>query len=169
MVPDIEVLVSAVNASVVTGCGAAVIVTVIVYGVPGHELVVEVGVTIYWTVPFELFGLVSTWPLIVLPEPAEAPVMLPVIVPMVHVKVLGVFAVSEILGLVPLHMVAVLAVVTVGVGMTVATKLKGTPLQPAAWGVIEYVAVADGVVVLLSVWIIEVAADPDVPFETPLW
>jgi hypothetical protein len=80
---------------------------------------VEVGVTIYSTVPAVLLlGLLSVW-LIVLPEPALAPVILPVIVPTVQVKVLGALAVSKMFGPVPLHVAAVDAFVTTGVGFTV--------------------------------------------------
>ena len=44
---------------VTTGLGFTV--TVIVYGVPAHEPVVDVGVIMYWTVPaVALLGLVST-------------------------------------------------------------------------------------------------------------
>jgi hypothetical protein len=57
--------------------------------------------------------------LIVLPDPAAAPVMLPVIVPIVHAKLLGALAVNAMFGLVPLQVLAVLAVVTAGVGLTV--------------------------------------------------
>lgn len=90
-----------------------------VNGVPGQAPVPEVGVTIYCTVPAVLLpGLVSTW-LIVLPEPAEAPVMPPVITPTVHVNVLGAVAVSATLGEVPLQVEAVLEVDTAGVGFTV--------------------------------------------------
>ena len=65
--------------------GDGLTVTVIVAEVPTHEPVVEVGVTIYCTVPAALLlGLVRTW-LIVDPEPALVPVMPPVIVPMVQV------------------------------------------------------------------------------------
>lgn len=60
-------------------------------------------------------GLVNTW-LMVLPEPALAPEMLPVMVPTVHVKVLGALAVSAIFGLVPLQIDDVFAVVTTGLG-----------------------------------------------------
>jgi uncharacterized protein Usg len=99
--------------------GFGLTVTVIVYGSPGHAFVVEVGTTRYSTVPeAALPGFVSTW-LIVLPDPAIAPVILPVIVPTVHVKLLGALAVNAMLGLVPLHVTAVLAVVTTGVGVTV--------------------------------------------------
>ena len=41
--------------------GLGLTVTVIVYGVPAHEPVVDVGVIMYWTVPaVALLGLVST-------------------------------------------------------------------------------------------------------------
>ena len=69
-----------------------------------------------------MLGLVSTW-LMVLPDPALAPVMPPVIVPMVQVNVLGTVAVRLIFGPVPLHVAAVLAVVTTGVGCTVTIML----------------------------------------------
>lgn len=60
-------------------------------------------------------GLVNTW-LMVLPEPAVAPEMLPAMVPTVHVKVLGALAVSAIFGLVSLQIDDVFAVVTTGLG-----------------------------------------------------
>ena len=53
------------------------------------------------------------------PEPALAPVMPPVIVPSIQVKVLVAEAVKLIFGPVPLQMVAVLTVVTTVVGLTV--------------------------------------------------
>jgi hypothetical protein len=86
-----------------------------------------------------LLGFVKTW-FIVAPEPALAPVMPPVIVPMVHVNVLGTVAVKLMLGPVPLHIVAVLAVVTTGAGFTVTVIVKGTPgHEPVvAVGVIIY-------------------------------
>lgn len=52
----------------------------------------------------------------VFPEPAEAPVTPPVMVPMVHVKLLAAVAVSEIFEDVPLHIEAVGGVVTTGRG-----------------------------------------------------
>jgi len=55
----------------------------------------------------------------VAPLPALAPVIPPVIVPMVHANVLGTLAVKAILGPVPLQVIAVLAVVTTGLGFTV--------------------------------------------------
>jgi hypothetical protein len=57
--------------------------------------------------------------LIVPPDPADAPVIPPLIVPIVHVNVAGALDASVILGLVPLQMVAVAGFVTAGVGLTV--------------------------------------------------
>jgi hypothetical protein len=82
-------------------------------------LAVDVGVTIYCTVPeVALLGLVSACAM-VLPDPAVAPAILPVIVPTVQVNVLDADDVSAIAVDVPLQMAAVLAVVTAGVGFTV--------------------------------------------------
>lgn len=53
------------------------------------------------------------------PEPLLAPVIPPVMVPTVHVKLLGALDVSAMFGPVPLQVAAVLAVVTAGVGFTV--------------------------------------------------
>jgi hypothetical protein len=53
------------------------------------------------------------------PDPLLAPVIPPVITPIVHANVLGTLEVNAILGLVPLQVVAVAALVTVGVGFTV--------------------------------------------------
>jgi hypothetical protein len=55
--------------------------------------------------------------------------MPPVIVPIVHVNVLGALAVKLILGPVPLQVVAVLGVVTTGFGFTVTVMVKGVPAQ----------------------------------------
>ena len=55
----------------------------------------------------------------VAPELLLAPVILPVIVPIVQAKELGALAVKLILGPVPLQVDAVEAVVTTGVGLTV--------------------------------------------------
>jgi hypothetical protein len=57
--------------------------------------------------------------LIVLPLPAVAPVMPPLMVPIVHANVLGALAVREIFGPVPLQIETVAALVTAGVGLTV--------------------------------------------------
>ena len=57
--------------------------------------------------------------MIVAAEPALAPVIPPVTVPIVKVNVLGTLAVKLIFVLSPVHTAAVFAVVTVGVGLTV--------------------------------------------------
>jgi hypothetical protein len=103
---------------VIAGVGFTVIV--ITYAVlPGQVPPVDVGVTRYSTVPaVALLGLVNVW-LMVGPDPALAPVIPPVIVPMVQAKVLGALAVKAMFGLVPLQIDAVAEFVTVGVGFTV--------------------------------------------------
>jgi hypothetical protein len=102
---------------------------VMIYGVPGQVPAVEVGVTMYCTVPEEVLpGFVSVW-LMVLPDPAEAPVIPPEIEPIVHVNVLGVLAVSAKPGLVPLQVLAVDGVVTTGLGFTVTVIVNGEPAQ----------------------------------------
>ena len=53
------------------------------------------------------------------PEPALAPVVPPVIVPIVHANVLAALAVRLIFVLLPLQILFVLAVVTAGIGFTV--------------------------------------------------
>lgn len=126
VVPPLQI--AAVFAVVTTGVGFTV--TVITYGAPGHAgVAVEVGVTIYSTVPETLLlGFVSVCA-IVAPDPALAPVIPPVMVPTVQVKVLGAEAVSAILVAVPLQIEAVLAVVTAGVGFTVTVIVYGAPGQ----------------------------------------
>ena len=127
MFGPVPLQVVAVFGVVTTGVGSTV--TVMLYGVPGQDPVTDVGVTIYSTVPLAaLPGLVSTCAM-VLPDPALAPVMPPVMAPTVHVNVLGTEAVREIFGLVPLQVVAVPAVVTTGVGYTVTVILYGAPTQ----------------------------------------
>jgi hypothetical protein len=110
--------IAAVLAVVTAGVGLTV--TVMVYGAPGHVvLAVDVGVTIYCTVPaVALLGLLSVCA-IVAPDPAVAPVMPPVTVPTIQVNVLAALAVKAILVAVLLQIAAVLAVVTAGVGLTV--------------------------------------------------
>ena len=61
--------------------------------------------------------------MIVAPEPLLAPVIPPVIVPTIQVKVLDTEAVRLIFGLVPLQMVAELGVVTTGFGFTVTVMV----------------------------------------------
>ena len=83
----------------------------------------EVGVTRYSTVPAVASeGLVSVW-LIVAPEPANAPVISPVTVPIVQVKFEAALAVKLMPDPVPLQILAVLALVTTGRGLTVTTIL----------------------------------------------
>jgi hypothetical protein len=55
----------------------------------------------------------------IVPEFALAPVMPPVIVPIVQEKLLGTLDVNAIFGPVPLQILAVAGLVTVGVGFTV--------------------------------------------------
>jgi hypothetical protein len=50
-------------------------------------------------------------------------------VPIVHAKLLGVLEVNEILGLVPLHVVAVALLLTAGIGFTVIVIVVGFPTQ----------------------------------------
>jgi hypothetical protein len=112
--------------------GVGLTVTVIVKGLPAHEPDVEVGVTRYSTVPATaLLGLVSVW-LIADPELALAPVMPPVIAPIVQEKLLGALDVKVIFGPVPLQVLAVARFVTVGVGLTVTVIVKGTPAHEPA-------------------------------------
>ena len=108
----------AVAEFVTTGLGFTV--TVIVNGAGGVQLpVTDVGVTMYCTEPAAVvLGFVNVW-LMVFPEPALAPVIPPVTVPIVHAKVLAVVDVSEMFGLVPLQIAAVAGLVIAGVGLTV--------------------------------------------------
>jgi hypothetical protein len=137
---DAPLQIVALLAVVTTGFGFTV--TVIVYGDPGQPgVAVDVGVTRYCTVPeVELLGLVSVCP-IVAPDDPEAPVILPVIAPTVHVNVLGAVAVNAMLVAVPLQIAAVLAVVTAGVGLTVTVIVYGAAagqLPPVDVGVTIY-------------------------------
>ena len=63
------------------------------------------------------------------PEPPLAPVMLPVIVPSVQAKLLTALEVKLILGLVPLHVLAVVVLVTAGFGLTVTVIVVAEPAQ----------------------------------------
>jgi hypothetical protein len=108
--------------------GAGFTVIVMVEGVPAQEPDVAVGVTMYCTVPAVLPGLVSTW-LMVEPEPLLAPVIPPVIVPIVHEKELGALAVKLRFGPVPLQIVAAVVEVMTGAGLTVTVMVNGLPTQ----------------------------------------
>jgi len=117
----------AVDAFVTAGVGLTV--TVIVYKVPTQLPVTDVGVIKYCTEPdVALLGLVST-SLIVPPLDALAPVIPPVIVPIVHVYVLGVLTVNDIFGLVLLQILEVAEFVTTGLGLTVTVIVVAVPAQ----------------------------------------
>lgn len=68
----------------------------------------------------------------VAPDPELAPLMLPVLVPKVHANVLGVVAVRPMFGPKPLHILAVVAVVTAGRGSTATVMFELKPTQDAA-------------------------------------
>ena len=128
----------AVFAVVMTGFGFTI--TVMVYGSPWQFPVVAVGVTIYSTVPeVALLGFVKVL-LSVAPDPALAPEMDPVMVPMVQANVLGEEAVKSMLDSVSLQIDSVFALVTEGFGSTVTVIVYGVPWQlPAVEvGVIMY-------------------------------
>jgi hypothetical protein len=75
-----------------------------------------------------LLGLESVW-LMVLPDPAVAPVIPPTFVPIVHVNVLGVDADRLIFGLVPLQIVTAAGFNTTGLGFTVTVIVYGVPVH----------------------------------------
>jgi hypothetical protein len=113
----------------VVTAGVGFTVTVILVADPTQEPTVEVGVTAYTILPeVELLGLVKSW-LIVEPEPAEAPVIAPVFVPRVQAKLEAAEAVRLMLGPVPLQVLAVVEVVTAGIGFTVTVILVAEPAQ----------------------------------------
>jgi len=133
----------AVAALVTAGVGFTV--TVMVKVDPTHKPVTEVGVTKYCTVPeVALLGFVRAW-LMVPPDPALAPVIPPVIAPIVHAKVLGAELVRTMFGPVPLHVLAVAALVTAGVGLTVTVMVKADPTHKPVTdvGVTKYCTVPD--------------------------
>ena len=67
--------------------------------------------------------------MIVEPELAVAPVIPPVILPMVHAKLLAILEVRAILGLTPLQLLAVAVFVTAGEGLTETVIVKAGPTQ----------------------------------------
>jgi hypothetical protein len=85
------------------------------------------------------------------PVPGLAPVIPPAIVPTVHEKLLGMFAVRAMFVPVSEQMVLVAAVVTVGVGLTVIVKVPTEPVQPLAVAVTDTVAVTGVVPLLVAV------------------
>jgi hypothetical protein len=92
---------------------------------------VEVGVTIYCTVPAALLlGLVSVCA-IVDPLPAVAPVIPPLTVPIVHANVDAALAVKGMFVAVALQIEYAAGFVTAGFGLTVIVIVYGVPTQPA--------------------------------------
>ena len=79
----------------------------------------------------------------VFPELAEAPVIPPVIAPIVQVKLLGTEAVNAMFGPDPLHVLAVAEHVTTGLGLTVITTGKTAQEPLAEVGVTRYSTVPD--------------------------
>ena len=81
------------------------------------------------------------------PEPALAPAIPPAMAPIVQVKLLATLDVNAILGLVPLQVLAVAELVTVGIGFTVTIIEKGLPTQVPVTdvGVTRYCTVPDAV------------------------
>lgn len=63
------------------------------------------------------------------PELAVAPLIRPMLVPIVQLKLLAALAVSAIFGLVPLQTVALVALVRAGAGFTVTVIVEAAPTQ----------------------------------------
>ena len=74
------------------------------------------------------------------PELATAPLMLPVLVPNVQLKLLAAVADNAIFGLVPLQMVTAEALSKAGTGFTVTVIVEAAPAQEPDMdvGVIRY-------------------------------
>ena len=128
---NVEPLQTSANIADITGVGSTV--TTIFEGTPGHVL--AEGVTMYVTDPVVAFGLLSTWAMV---EPLEAlaPVILPVIIPIVQLNVLPTkLLVNAMFVVAPLQITVELAVLTFGVGLTVTTMFVGLPVQVFAVGV----------------------------------
>ncbi len=66
------------------------------------------------------------------PELAVAPLMVPILVPRVQLKLLAALAVSAIFGLVPLQTVALVALVRAGKGFTVTVIVEAPPTHEPA-------------------------------------
>jgi len=115
----VDVPVQIVSALLLVTKGFGCTVTVIVKGLPGQDPAIDVGVTMYSTVPSdELDGFERTW-LIVAPDDADAPVIPSVIFPIVQLKLLGRLAVSAILTEEALQILFVGEFVTIGVPLIV--------------------------------------------------
>jgi len=146
------------------GDGLIVITTFI--GIPGQAL--AEGVTIYVTVPAVVPGLVSVWE-IEEPLDALAPVIPPVIVPIVQLKVVpDTLLFNTIFVVSPLHMVVGPVVVTFGAGLTVTNMFFGMPGQPFAEGVTIYITVPAVVPGFVSVCIIVEPLDAIAPLIPPV-
>jgi hypothetical protein len=160
-----------VDGLVTTGVGFTV--TTIEYGARLTQAPdVDVGVTRYSTEPaVELLGLFSTW-LIELPDAADAPVIPPFIVPIVHEKLAGVVDVSAMFGLVALQIVAVAEFVTTGLGFTVTVMVNGVageqfPVTDV--GVIIYCTdPAVALLGLVNTWLILLPAPAVAPVMPPV-
>ncbi len=149
--------------------GAGFTVTVMVVELPAQEPAVDVGVTTYSILPaVALLGLVNVW-LIVEPELATAPLILPVLVPSVQLKLLGTLAVNATFGPVPLQIVAVVPVVTAGIGFTVTVMVKAAPAQEpdVEVGVTRYCTVPEaellGLINVCPIVAPELALEPVIP------
>lgn len=92
-------------------------------------MAVEVGVTMYCTVPAALLPGFDKVCAMVEPEPATAPVIPPVTVPIVQLNVAGAVAVSAMLVAELLQIVVAAAVVITGLGFTVTVMVYGAPGQ----------------------------------------
>ena len=112
----------------VVNAGSGFTVIVIAVGGPEQPAGVDVAITLYTTVPATaLLGLVRIW-LMLAPPPIEAPVTPPVIVPIVHAKLLGTDELRITPGFTPLQVVGV-AGVTAGAGFTVIVIGVTNPTQ----------------------------------------
>jgi hypothetical protein len=81
----------------------------------------------------------------------------------IHVKLEATLLVKGILTVPPLHIVAVLALVIEGIGLTVIVAVIAAPAQPPAVGVIVYIAMPALVVVAVNVWAIVAPELADAP------
>src|ERR1051325_10662758 len=98
------------------------------------------------------------------PDPALAPVIPPVMVPMVHVKLLGTLADRLILVLEPVQTVAVFGVVTAGVVLTTTTVDPCALVHPFTVTVTLYVPAA-AAVTLAILGFCEVEVNPFGPVQ----
>jgi hypothetical protein len=105
------------------------------------------------------------------PEPALAPVIPPVTVPTVHVKLLGVLEVKAIFGLDPLQAVTAEVLVTEGTRLTVTVITKGAPIHvpPETVGVTIYCTVPAATLLgLVNTWLITVPVPELAPVIPPV-